>query len=35
MILADSKKKSHIVEYILFLWQIEDLIRAAQFNPEV
>jgi len=35
MILADSKKKAHIVEYILFLWQIEDLIRAAQFNPEV
>ena len=33
MILADSKKKAHIVEYILFLWQIEDLIRAAQFNP--
>ena len=35
MILADSKKKAHIVEYILFLWQIEDLIRAAQFNPAV
>ncbi|MBM55648.1 MAG: hypothetical protein CMB32_03720 [Euryarchaeota archaeon] len=35
MILAESKKKSHIVEYILFLWQIEDLIRAAQFNPQV
>jgi hypothetical protein len=33
MTLADSKKKAHIVEYILFLWQIEDLIRAAQFNP--
>ena len=35
MTLADSKKKAHIVEYILFLWQIEDLIRAAQFNPAV
>lgn len=35
MILADSKKKAHIVEYILFLWQIEDLIRAAKFNPVV
>ena len=33
MILAESKKKAHIVEYILFLWQIEDLIRAAQFDP--
>ena len=29
MIVADIKKKAHIVEYILFLWQVEDLIRAA------
>ena len=35
MILSDTKKKEHIVEYILFLWQIEDLIRAAKFNPEI
>jgi len=35
MILSDKKKREHIVEYILFLWQIEDLIRAAKFNPEV
>ena len=35
MILADTKKKAHIVEYILFLWQIEDLIRATQFNSTV
>ena len=35
MILAEIKKKAHIVEYILFLWQIEDLIRAAQFDPNV
>mgnify|MGYP003316128322 FL=1 len=35
MILAESKKKAHIVEYIIFFWQIEDLIRAAQFNPQV
>ena len=33
MILAEQKKKAHIVEYILFLWQIEDLIRAAKFDP--
>ena len=33
MTFAESKKKAHIVEYILFLWQIEDLIRAAEFNP--
>lgn len=35
MIVAEAKKKAHIVEYILFLWQIEDLIRAADFNPTV
>ena len=35
MILSDTKKKEHIVEYILFLWQIEDLIRAAKFNPDI
>jgi len=35
MILSDTKKKEHIVEYILFLWQIEDLIRASKFNPDI
>ena len=35
MTLSESKKKAHIVEYILFLWQIEDLVRAADFNPAV
>ena len=35
MILAESKKKAHIVEYLLFLWQIEDLVRAADFDPIV
>ena len=35
MILAESKKKAHIVEYLLFLWQIEDLVRAAGFDPNV
>ncbi|MBM71501.1 MAG: hypothetical protein CL847_01780 [Crocinitomicaceae bacterium] len=35
MILAETKKKAHIVEYILFLWQIEDLVRAAQFDPKI
>ena len=35
MILAESKKKAHIVEYLLFLWQIEDLVRAAGFDPIV
>ena len=35
MIIAQEKKKNNIVEYILYMWQIEDLIRASQFNLEV
>lgn len=35
MTFAEIKKKEHIIEYILFLWQIEDLIRAADFTPEI
>ena len=35
MTLSEKKKKEHIVEYILFLWQIEDLIRASNFTPEI
>jgi hypothetical protein len=35
MTLSEKKKKEHIVEYILFLWQIEDLIRASSFTPEI
>jgi len=35
MTLSENKKKEHIVEFILFLWQIEDLIRASDFTPEI
>lgn len=35
MTLSKKKKKEHIVEYILFLWQIEDLVRASSFTPEI
>lgn len=34
MHIAQSKRKENIAEYILHLWQIEDLIRALQFSPE-
>jgi hypothetical protein len=34
MIIASAKKKENIAEYILYMWQIEDLIRAYQFNIE-
>ncbi|HPE76598.1 MAG TPA: DUF4924 family protein [Draconibacterium sp.] len=32
MLTAQQKRKENIVEYILYLYQIEDLIRAFQFN---
>lgn len=35
MIIAREKKKSNIVEYILYMWQVEDLIRANQLKMEL
>ena len=32
MLAAQQKRKENIAEYILYLYQIEDLIRAFQFN---
>jgi len=32
MLIARQKRKENIVEYILYMWQIEDLIRAHQFD---
>lgn len=34
MDIAVSKRKENIAEYILYLWQLEDLLRALQFSPE-
>ncbi|MDA3778785.1 MAG: DUF4924 family protein [Bacteroidales bacterium] len=34
MIIAKEKKKENIGEYILYMWQIEDLIRANNFDIE-
>lgn len=31
--IANEKKADNIVEYILMMWQCEDLIRAFEFNP--
>lgn len=31
---ASTKKIEHIVEYVLYVWQMEDLVRAAQFSEE-
>ncbi len=32
MIIAQQKKQENIAEYLLYMWQIEDLIRAYNFN---
>lgn len=32
MLIAKQKRKENIAEYILYLWQIEDLIRALDFD---
>ncbi len=34
MDIARAKRKENIAEYILYLWQLEDLLRALQFSPE-
>ncbi len=34
MIVAREKRNSNIVEYILYMWQVEDLIRAYQLDIE-
>ena len=35
MYIAQAKRKENIAEYILYLWQLEDLLRALKFSPEV
>ncbi len=34
MLISEQKKKENIAEYVIYMWQIEDLIRAYNFNPE-
>ena len=34
MIIAQQKKRENIVEYLLYMWQVEDLIRANHFDLE-
>ncbi len=34
MIIAQQKKRENIVEYILYMWQVEDMIRALDFDME-
>lgn len=32
MIVAQEKRKKNIAEYLLYMWQVEDLIRAHRFD---
>ncbi len=34
MVIASKKRKENIAEYILYMWQIEDLIRANGFDMD-
>lgn len=34
MIIARQKRKDNIAEYLLYMWQVEDLIRANKFDME-
>lgn len=34
MIIARQKRKENIAEYLLYMWQVEDLIRANNFDIE-
>lgn len=34
MDIAKQKRSENIAEYVLYLWQLEDLLRALQFSPD-
>ena len=35
MLIAQQKLKENIAEYILYMWQVEDMIRACNLDIEV
>lgn len=35
MFVAQEKKKENIAEYVLYMWQIEDMIRGFNFNIDI
>ncbi len=34
MLIAQEKRKTNIAEYILYMWQLEDVLRALNFDSE-
>ena len=35
MLIAREKRKSKCCEYILYMWQVEDMLRAMQMDIEL
>lgn len=35
MLIAKEKRNTNIAEYLLYMWQVEDLIRAHRFNMDL
>ena len=35
MLIAREKRKSNVAEYILYMWQVEDMLRAMQMDIEL
>lgn len=35
MIIAQEKRKTNIAEYLIYMWQVEDLLRACKLDPEL
>lgn len=35
MIISSQKKKENIAEYLLYMWQIEDIIRAYKLDLDL
>jgi hypothetical protein len=35
MLIAKEKRESNIAEYVLYMWQVEDLIRAYHFDMDL
>ncbi|MBR6247702.1 MAG: DUF4924 family protein, partial [Muribaculaceae bacterium] len=35
MIIAQAKRKENIAEYLLYMWQVEDIIRVSNLDIEV
>lgn len=34
MLIAQEKRETNIVEYILYMWQVEDLLRSCSFDSD-